>query len=327
MVFVAQRERGLAPIITRMVALRTLILLGLLVDEGRCPEFPSDPTLVVPDSASVVLGVDVDAFAESSTGKGVLPALGADLQIAEAVEAIGECGLAIERTYAVVLARDRGDGRMFAVQARGLGEAQTLTCLANELHARNDGIAPWVREQTPCFDSLAMADGSRIWIANDYTLVWARGSFVDPVAARMTGATPLGLPQGLAEQFDVLDRSRHLWLAAILDEHDGQTLPGGWNDEAESLTVAMDFSDGLKAVASVSATKAEALASIRDLLLASLVELADRLDEFGVEHRLGEHARIGMIDGAVVVRVELDEGELRAIRRRIGEHIQGRGPI
>jgi hypothetical protein len=300
---------------------------AILAASLSCPTFPADPSEVAPDSTSVLVGVDVDRFAQTSTGKAVLPALAADLQIAEALEIIGDCGLELERTYALVLARDSGDGRMLAVQSRGLGETATLECLAAELRARNDGVEPWTHEQTACFASLALADGSRIWIANDFTLVWSAGSFVAPITAKMTGATPLALPQSLADELGRLDRSGHLWLAARLSAHDREALAAGWSREAESLTVAVDCATGLRAVVSITTGTVAALASTRDHVLAGLADLARRLDEFGIEHRVRERARVGIVDGVVAAELELDEGELRAIRTRIGERIHGRGPL
>jgi hypothetical protein len=301
------------------------LLISASVLALACPTFPDDPTLVVPDHASAVLGVDVDAFARSPTGKALLPALHADLQIAEILEVMEDCRLALDWTYALVLARDRGDGRMLAVQARGLGESATLECLATELRARNEGVDPWIRESTACFDSLALADGSRVWIANSFTLVWARGSFVEPVAARMTGRAPLGLPQELAGEFARLDRSGHFWLTAKLDDDDRRALPGSWAAEVQSLTAAIDLSDGLRAGFSLTSASTSGLASTRDRMFAGFADLADRLDDYGVEHDLRARARVGIIDGVVAATLELDNRELRAIRTRIGEHIAGRG--
>lgn len=292
---------------------------------GACPAFPSDPTEVAPDSASVVLGVDVDGFAQTSTGAAMLPALEVDLQIREALEIARDCGLAFDKTYAVVLARDVGDGRMLAVQARAIGQTETLECLAGELRARADGVDPWQREQTACFDSLAVPDGSRIWIANDYTLVWARGSFVEAIASKLDGTTPLGLPRALEPELALLDRSKHLWLAAKLSPDDREVLPGTWSREAESLTVAADLRDGLRSVITLSAATATALAGTRDRLLASFAALAERLDDHGVDHRLRERARVGIVAGVVAAEVELDEAELRSIRKQIAGKIRGRG--
>jgi hypothetical protein len=172
-----------------------------------------------------------------------------------------------------------------------------------------------------------LADGSRIWIANNYTLVWARGAFVEAVAAKLGGATPLGLPQTLDAELGRLDRSGHLWLATKLSADDRRALPGAWSREAESLTVAVNLSAGLRSVVSISASTATALAITRDQLLASFADVADRLDDYGVRHRLREHARVGIVEGVVVGEVELDEAELRSIRTRIGEQIHGRGPL
>ncbi len=305
--------------------LGSLALAAALI--GVCPVFPNDPTEAAPDTTSAVLGVDVDAFAQTPTGAALLPALGADLALAEALEIAGDCGLTLERTYALVLARDPGDGRMLAIQARGIGEAATLECLAGELRARQGGAEPWAREPTPCFDSLALADGSRIWIVNPYTVVWARGGFVEPIAAKLAGAAPLGLPSSLDAELGRLDRSGHLWLAAKLGPDDRGALPGNWARDAESLTVAAHLAGGLRSVVTVSATTAAALALTRDRLLAGLAELAARLDDYGVAHRLRERARVGIVTKVVVAELELDETELRSIQARIGEQIRGRGPL
>jgi hypothetical protein len=304
-----------------------LALQAMLATVLGCPAFPADPSEVAPDSTTVLLGVDVDQLAQTSTGKALLPALSADLQIADALEVLADCGIELDRTYALVLARDAGDGRMLAVQGRGLGEAKTLECLAAELRARNDGVEPWTREQTTCFDSLALTNGSRIWIGNDYTLVWTAGSFVDPIAAKMSGATPIGLPQTLADELGRLDRSGHLWLAAKLSQDDRAALASAWSREAEALTVSVDLSNGLRAVVSLAAGSVAALASTREHVLAGFAELAARLDDYGVEHRLRERARVGIVAGVVAAELELDERELAAIRTKIGERIRGRGPL
>jgi hypothetical protein len=292
-----------------------------------CPPAPSDPSELAPDTTTALAGVDVDAFAQSPTGAALVSALTADLALAEALEIAGDCGVTLDQTYALVLARDADDGRMLAVQARGLGDATTLACLETELRARSQGAAPWVREPTPCADSLALPDGGRVWILNSYTLVAARGSFVDPIADKLAGVTPIGLPRGLDVELGQLDRSGHLWLAARLSEADRVALPGAWAREAESLTVAVDLRAGMRAVVSLSASTAAALASTRDHLLASLAQLADRLDEYGVEHRLRERARVGILGDVVAAELELDPGELRSIRAQIGEQIHGRGPL
>lgn len=314
-----------------MLALDTLWLIGAVLaanaDPATCPSFPADPAELVPSTATAVLGIDVDGFAQTSTGKALLPALRADLQLSEALEILDDCQLSLDRTYALTLARDPGDARFAVVQARGIATDASLNCLAAELRARDAGADPWVEDPQPCGPSLVLADGSRAWIINDYTLVWARGAFVEPVAARLEAREALGLPASLASEFGRLDRSGHLWLAAILDDGDRQTLPGAWAQSAQSITAALDLSDGLRAVFSVSAPDVAATATVRELTIAGLLDLAARLDEYGVEHRLRERARVGIVDGVVGAELVLDEQELRSIRSNIGEHIRGRGPL
>ncbi|PRQ04140.1 hypothetical protein ENSA5_10500 [Enhygromyxa salina] len=312
-----------------MFALDTLLLTSALaltqVESAPCPAFPADPAELIPTGASAVLGVDVDALAQTSTGKALLPALRADLQLAELLEILDDCEISLERTYALTLARDPGDGRLAIVQARGLGTDATLRCLARQLRARNEGLDPWRAEPGTCSTRLAVADGSRAWIINDYTIVWARGAFVAPTGARLEGLEPLALPATLADEFDRLDRSGHLWLAALLDDADRRALPGAWASNTQSLTAAVDLSEGLRAVVSLSAPDVATTATIRELVLATFAELADRLDSYGVEHQLRERARVGIVAGVVAAEIFIDERELRSIRAKIGQRIQGRG--
>jgi hypothetical protein len=307
-------------------------ILGANADPTTCLAFPDDPAVLIPAAATAVLGVDVDGFAQTATGKVLLPSLRADLQLAEALEILDDCKLALERTYAVTLAREPGDGRLAVVQARGIGHDDTLACLANELRARSEGGEPWIREPagtgtSVCHDSLALADGSRAWIINDYTLVWARGSFTASVGARLDGREAAELPVALRDELARLDRSGQLWLAAQLDDADRQTLPGNWAASTESITAAMDLSEGLRAVFSLSAPDVATTAALRELILVGLANLSDRLDEYGVEHRVRERGRVGIVAGIVAAELLLDEGELRAIQAKIGERVLGRGPL
>lgn len=319
-------------VFARLALASAALISSANADPTACPAFPEDPAVLVPASATAVLGIDVDALAKTSTGAVLLPSLRADLQVSEALEILDDCKLALERTYAVTLAREPGDGRLAVVQARGIGLERTLECLSLELGARSDGREPWVRvpaggQSSTCHDTLALADGSRAWIINEYTLVWARGSFIVPVGARLDGRERTELPPALVDEFGRLDRSGQLWLAAALAEADRQVLPFGWAAIAESVTAAIDLSDGLKAVFSLSGADVATTASLRELVLVGWANLADRLDEYGVNHHVREQARVGIVQNVVAAELTLAEGELRAIEKRIGERIVGRGPL
>ena len=283
--------------------------------------------MLIPSGASAVLGVDIDAFAKTSTGKAVLPALRSDLHLAQALEILDDCELSLERSYALTIARDPHGGRMAIIQARGIGTEPTLACLANEVRARQGGAEPWLRETGSCHPSLALADGSRAWVINDYTVVWAAGSLLEPSAERLEGHEALALPPGLAAEFARLDRSGHLWLAAQLDDEDRAAIPAPWAPMTRSLTAAIDLSDGVDAVFSLSTDDVASTASVRELVLVGFAQLAERLDAFGVTHHVRERAGVGIVDGVVAAQLSFDTREVQAIRREIGEHIRGRGPL
>ena len=312
-----------------MLALITHLLAATLhaSASGACPEFPTDLATLVPDEASAVLGLDVDAFAATSTGKAVIPALRADLGLAQTLEILDDCKLSLERSYALLVARGTGDGRMAVLQGRAYGEASTLACLASELRARNDNVEPWTPVSGPCGQELSTLDGDRVWVINEYTLVWARGDFIDPVAERLSGAAAMAVPTTLARALDRVERDAHLWLAAELDADDRAALPGRWSSEARFVSATLDFGEGLDALFTLAAPDLAGTAALRELVLAGVLDLAQQLDDYGVEHQLRDRARLGIVDGVVATRIILDERELRSIRERIGEQVVGRGPL
>ena len=301
---------------------------ALIAPPATCPAFPAnDPARIFPSTSTAVFGIDVDAFARSSIGAALIPALRADLRLAETLEILDDCGLSLERSYALSAARGPGEGRAIVAQARKIGEAKTLSCLENELRARNDGAVPWIRAEAGCYPSLDFGEGERAWIINDYTVVWARGSFVAPIADRLEGREAMTLPTQLQDEFARLDRSGHLWLAAELDDSDRRTLPGAWARQTTSLTAAVDLSTGLRGVFSLAAPDVATTANLRDLVLVGFAELAERLDALGVQHRVRERAGVGIVEGVIGVEIVLDEAELAEIRAKVGEQVEGRGPL
>ncbi|GEM_PF-2307930 len=301
-----------------------------------CPDLPTDLATLVPEGASVALSLDVDAFAATSVGRAALPSLRADLQIGEILEVIDDCHIQLERTYSLLAARDRGDGRIVVLQARGIGEPKTLACLSAELTARNDGVRPWAPAPAACgrrfkLDPTLSPTSSSLWVVNPFSLVWAQGAFEQPVGTLVAGGGSPALPESLEAPLARVDRSAQLWLVAALSDRDRRALPPSWTQswavETTSLSLAVDFSSGLSALATFATADIATLASLRERVLGGLSGLAQRLDDFGIEHELREHARVGIVEQLVIAEVELDLAELAAIRAEVGERIQGRGPL
>ncbi|MCA9697411.1 MAG: hypothetical protein KC431_07790 [Myxococcales bacterium] len=303
------------------------ILLAATTAAPSCPSLPADLAELLPTTVTTAVALDVDAFTKTAVGKAVLPALHGDLQLSEALEILGDCGITLERTYSLLAARDDEDGRLVLVQGHQLGEDATLACLGHELRARNDGVDPWTRSQgAACIDRLEFVDGSRAWVANDYTLIWARGDdFAASIEGTLTGARAHVVPPRLEPVLRRTDRKAQVWVAALLDLDDRRTLPGSWPRDATSLGASIDFSSGLAASLTFGAPDVATRVSLRERVIADVLTLGARLDEYGVEHELRERARVGIIDDHVALELELDAGELLQIREHIGERITGRG--
>ena len=227
------------------------ILLAATTAAPSCPSLPADLAELLPTTVTTAVALDVDAFTKTAVGKAVLPALHGDLQLSEALEILGDCGITLERTYSLLAARDDDDGRLVLVQGHQLGEDATLACLGHELRARNDGVDPWTRSQGgACIDRLELVDGSRAWIANDYTLIWARGDdFAASIEGTLTGARAHVVPPRLEPVLRRTDRKTQVWVAALLDlaqDLHGQNAPfgrGQKDDRAQGSHVAGEGED------------------------------------------------------------------------------------
>ncbi|MFV8756406.1 hypothetical protein ACNOYE_38145 [Nannocystaceae bacterium ST9] len=282
----------------------SLSLAALLVS---CPTLPGESLDLVPDSATAIVGADVDRIVGTALGRALVHGLEADLDAGEALAILDECGVALDRVDEVWLARDAGEGRLLFARAEALAQPETLTCIAGELRARDRGREPWTHlgsgEVDDCITLAPSGGDSRAWISGD-TLIWARGSMVEAIEQP-------GRPSRLVA---AIDRSAHAWIAATLDAP-------SWAIEARSLVAAIELEregrPGLWARFALGAEDVAAAATLRDRTLALIARFADHLDALGVEHRLRERAGVGMREGSVSGELELDARELEQIHAKL----------
>ncbi len=289
-----------------------------------CPLI-SDELTLLPDPTTTAISVDVDGLLSTPLGRGLESWLAADRQIGDALEWLGDCGLEPEHVDTLLLARGTADERMLRAKLDRALEPETLACIEGEWRARLEGDEPWRAGPHACGARLDLHDGSRAWLLDDGSLIWARGGFVEAIEERLAGrarASDAALDDELAR----VDRSAEIWLASELDERARRDLPGDWAIGVQSLGASLRVDAGLELEASFEARDLDASVSLRQRLLGGLASLADRLDGYGVEHRLRERAGVALVDDAVVLRLELDARELVQVRERLDGAIQG-GPL
>lgn len=271
---------------------------------ASCPTLPATSLELVPQTATLAVGGDVDRIVGTAIGQALVHGLEADLQVGEALAILGECGVALEHVDEVWLARDAGEGRLLFARADALGQPGTLACVATELRARDHGRDPWTAQTGDC-TTLDLRDGSRAWLLGTDALVWARGSMIPAIEQPDPQPSPL---------LGSVDRSAHAWLAATLDRPH-------WAIEARSLVAAIDLERqgraGLWADFALTAEDLASTATLRDRMLGLIARFADHLDALGVEHRLRERARVGIVGGALVGEVELDIREIEQIHAQL----------
>lgn len=265
-----------------------------------CPTLPADPSTWLPDSTTLVAGVDVDGALATSLGAALVRGLEGDLVVGEALELLAECGLALAQVDEAWLARDAGEGRLLIVEADALAEPDTLACVEAKLRAREGGEAPWTTQRSDTCTTLELPDGARAWLAGD-RLIAARGPMIAGI--EQPSATP-------SELLDAIDRSGHAWLAARLDRP-------RWAVEARSLQLALALArqgrPGLSLSFTMQADDIASAATLRDRVLGLLAGFADRLDALGIEHRVRERAGVAVAGSSITGELELDARELERI--------------
>jgi hypothetical protein len=278
---------------------------ALLMLLSACPTMPADSLELVPSTASAVIGGEVDRIVGTELGKALVRGLEGDLPIGETLEVFGECGVTLDEVGEVWLARDDADGRLLFARADGIGEPETLACVTTQLRGRDRGRDPWTSASTNDCTTLDLRDGSRAWLLGSDALVWARGSMIAAVEQPDSQAGTL---------IAAIDRRAHAWGAATLDRP-------SWAVEARSLVAAVDLERkgraGLWIDFTMSAGDLAATATLRDRVLGLLVQFADRLDALGIEHRLRERMRVGLVDGVLLGELEFDLGELQRIHAQM----------
>ncbi len=288
-----------------------MLALTLAATLASCPTLPADPLELVPDTATLVAGANVGRIVDTALGRALVHGLEADLEAGEALTILAECGVELERIGEVWLARDAGEGRLVVAQADSLTDGQTLECIATELRARDpDRRQPWTRQTGEC-PTYELRDGSRAWVQGD-VLVWARGSMISAVAGPDHRPT-----SELVTRIAGLDdrRQAHAWLSAAFDR------PPAWAIEARSLVAAIDLEaqgrPGLSASFTMHADDLASTATLRDRMLGLFERIAEQLDGLGIEHRLRERARVGLVDGTLAGTIEFDADELRQIHAKL----------
>jgi hypothetical protein len=286
---------------------------------------PADLATLVPDDADLAVGADIDATTETPLWAELEPALRSDLAIGDGLRLLEKCSIQIDRSYALVGARNAGDGRFFAMQGRGIGDPKTIDCVATQIAARRDGERPWTAGQRGCHSTLEMEDGV-VFLPNSYTLIYAGGSWADEVTARLQSSDAPALPESLADALAKVDREHsHLWATARLGQHDRHEMPGAWTDEVSWLAVGLELDTGVDLRLITKSESVTAAANTREYLIAGLRSFSSKLAEKGAPVNIAKNPRVGVEDRMVRTRIYVSRSELLRIRSALGDQIRGRG--
>jgi hypothetical protein len=187
-------------------------------DDGNAGGGGADLVEYIPKGANVVAATDIKAFFASSLGAYYKLAL-SQLQgeSAETMNAAVACDVGPETWTSAALGADttNPDASIFAFEGTGLGEKETLECLANK--AKEAGAEEsWTVGETDGTVTVDVGDGkARIYAVNDDLVVVASSAFIEPAGQLIAGEGAKAIDDVLKEPMAGVDRSKTIFIAGI----------------------------------------------------------------------------------------------------------------
>ncbi|MEM7160724.1 MAG: hypothetical protein AAF799_48265 [Myxococcota bacterium] len=176
---------------------------------------PSKHALLIPDGATVLLGIDLSAVVSHP----LLPILESRLRSRqrEQLRAAKACGVGLSQGKTFVIGMDLMTRNVaMVVEAKGLGTRKTLQCMAKE-----------IGNFTLSEDGKTLSDhtGGGI-VLDDDAVAFASPAWMDPLRERIAGKGKAAVEGSAREAFARAKPSRPLWLAGEIPAYLGAMAAG-----------------------------------------------------------------------------------------------------
>lgn len=179
-----------------------------------CAATRVDTRDLLPDEATIIVGIDVAALRRSAWFSDLEAVARAHPDVARALAPVERCGITLASQREIAVALSEHDDAVLVVRADGLGKPATLDCIARELK-KTIGVSPWTRRTTGCASVLEVTGGEGQGFSLDEdTVVIASRGWKTRVADRLAGKGASAMTGKLAWAWTRVDVSRTVWFAA-----------------------------------------------------------------------------------------------------------------
>ena len=283
----------------------TTLALGLF-GLAACKGGAGDAVKLVPDSATVIAGVDLKGVQDSKLYKDYKDKIEAGAK--EQIEAAKKCELGPDKWKSAVIGAnpEKGEGAMVAiVSADGLGKKETLECIIKESGEK----APFSLEDDGKTIKPKGDEGTG-YVIDDNTIVFAGKDWASTVKDLVDGK---GKSVNDGELKDILGRTdtgKHIWFAGKLPA-DMQEMAGQAGFKPKDLAGFLHLASGLELSVSAGVDDADAAKDAAQKSFDQFKGMATSMG--GVPQSVVDSVKIDSKGGAVTVEMKASDEELTTI--------------
>ncbi len=259
----------------------------------------STATRLIPEGATVLVGLDIAPFVQSPLFESLKTRLGRRQR--EQLEAATRCGVGPDRWRTFVIGFDPTTRDMAMVtEATGLGTKATLQCLA-------DQIGTFTLSE----DGKTMSDhtGGGI-VVNDDAIAFATPTWMGPLQDRIDGKGTPASEGPLAPVLARADRSAPLWFAGLIPVRQRAMAMGMLGSEPSDVAGSLRGSDVVELRLSVAVPDPETATA---QLKPQWNVLQGLVISNGVPKSVVDSVKFGQADGAMTVQVSASNSDIELL--------------
>jgi hypothetical protein len=295
----------------RTFATTTVAAVALLCVVPACKGGAGDAAKLIPDSATVMGGVDLKALTSSDLYTKNEEMMKQD-DAGEFMAALEGCKLGKETWKSVVFGADPagGEGKMaFVVSVDGVGKKENLECIAGKIKEK-EGADPWTAEEKDGKLVLTMAEGKGTgWVIDDNTLAVAGKDWEGSVKELIDGKGKSAIDNSLKDVIGRTDTAKPIWAAGKIPAEMAEGPAAGAKDAAGWV----DLSGGLELLASVGFDTEETAKAKADEATKMFETVKGGAAAFGIPETVVNSVKIEAKGAAVQVTGKASKEEIATI--------------
>lgn len=291
---------------TTLTTTLAMALLGL----AACKGGGADSAKLIPDAATMVVGVDVAGLLKSdvyTSNKDMIEKGDAK----EMMDAAAACNVPMDKWKSVTVGMDMTKNAFAAVvNADGIGKEENLTCMHGKIKEKK-GSEPWKLEEKDGKKVLTMEDGGVGYIVNEGSLVVASKDWAASVKDLIDGKGKSVFDGALKDVIGRADTGKTIWGAGTLP---AEMLKGSPADGAKDAAGSIDLSGGVAVAASVGFGSADDATKKKDELKAAFDALKGAAGAKGVPQAVVDSVTIDASGSAVTFAVKASSDDVKKIK-------------